>query len=258
VPDTWTVGQRVGVGFLAGPCGACDACRHGNLVACERQVQTGVDVDGGYAEVLIAQASGLIAIPDELDAVEAAPLLCAGLTTFAALRKSGARAGDTVAVVGVGGLGHLAIQYAKAAGFPVTAVTRTPGKQELALQLGADRVVAGGAALKEAGGADVLLHTSSSHAAAVDAMTGLRPWGKVVVMGVATDQMALPAGPLAFQGHEVIGSAHNGMEYLVEALDFVARGAVRPMVDIFPKERVGEAYEAAGGGRARFKAVVTF
>lgn len=112
--------------------------------------------------------------------------------------------------------------------------------------------------LQEVGGADVLLHTSSSHAAVVDAMTGLNPWGKVVVMGVATDELLLPAGPLAFQGYEVVGSAHNGMEYLVEALQMVADGKVKPIVEVFDKDQVGEAYDAASSGRARFKAVVTF
>jgi alcohol dehydrogenase/propanol-preferring alcohol dehydrogenase len=258
------VGDRVGVPMAQKTCGVCDFCREEHPLSfvsgvnCANPTLTGVTVDGAFAEYLAADARGTVLLPDGISYEDAAPTLCAGYTVWAALRKAAPKPGARIAVVGIGGLGHLAIQYARAAGFPVTAVTRTPGKQELARQLGADLVVADGKALKEAGGADVLLHTSSSHAAAVDAMTGLRPWGRAMVMGVATDEMALPAGPLAFQGHEVVGSAHNGMEYLVEALDFVARGAVRPMVDLFPKERVGEAYEAAAGGRARFKAVVTF
>ncbi|MGI5150929.1 alcohol dehydrogenase catalytic domain-containing protein [Plantactinospora sp. CA-294935] len=258
------VGDRVGIPMAQKTCGVCDFCREEHPVSfvsgvnCANPTLTGVTVDGAFAEYIAADADGTVLLPDGISYEDAAPTLCAGYTVWAALRKVDPKPGAKVAVVGVGGLGHLAIQYAKAAGYHVTAVTRTGDKQELARRLGADNVVADGAALKEAGGADVLMHTSSSHAAIVDAMNGLKPWGKVVMMGVATDEMPLPAGPLTFQGYEVIGSAHNGMEYLVEALDFVARGAVKPMVEVFSKERVGEAYEAASSGKVRFKAVVTF
>ncbi|MDW5330203.1 alcohol dehydrogenase catalytic domain-containing protein [Plantactinospora sp. KLBMP9567] len=258
------VGDRVGIPMAQRTCGVCDFCREEHPVSfvsgvnCANPTLTGVTVDGAFAEYIAADADGTVLLPDGISYEDAAPTLCAGYTVWAALRKVDPKPGAKVAVVGVGGLGHFAIQYAKAAGYHVTAVTRTGDKQELARRLGADNVVADGAALKEAGGADVLMHTSSSHAAIVDAMNGLKPWGKVVMMGVATDELPLPAGPLTFQGYEVIGSAHNGMEYLVEALDFVARGAVKPMVEVFSKERVGEAYEAASSGKVRFKAVVTF
>ncbi|MEO3924051.1 alcohol dehydrogenase catalytic domain-containing protein [Micromonosporaceae bacterium B7E4] len=258
------VGDRVGIPMAQKTCGVCDFCREEHPVSfvsgvnCANPTLTGVTVDGAFAEYIAADADGTVLLPHGISYEDAAPTLCAGYTVWAALRKVDPKPGAKVAVVGVGGLGHLAIQYAKAAGYHVTAVTRTGDKQELARQLGADNVVADGAALKEAGGADVLMHTSSSHAAVVDAMNGLKPWGKVVMMGVATDEMPLPAGPLTFQGYEVIGSAHNGMEYLVEALDFVARGVVKPMVEVFSKERVGEAYEAASSGKVRFKAVVMF
>lgn len=257
-------GDRVGIPMAQKTCGVCDFCRQRHPMSfvsgvnCAAPALTGVTVDGGFAEYLAADAAGTVLLPAAISYEDAAPTLCAGYTVWAALRKANPKPGSRIAVVGVGGLGHLAIQYAKAAGFPVIAVTRTADKQELALQLGAEAVVADGAALKQAGGADVLMHTSSSHAAIVDAMDGLLPWGKVVVMGVGTDALTVPAGPLAFQGYEVIGSAHNGTEYLVEALDLVARGAVTPMIDVFAKERIGEAYEAASTGKARFKAVVTF
>ncbi|WP_268958556.1 zinc-binding dehydrogenase [Nonomuraea aridisoli] len=178
--------------------------------------------------------------------------MCAGYTTWAGIRRADARPGARVAVVGLGGIGHFAIQFAKAVGYHVIAV-----KHELARELGADDVVTDGAALKEIGGADVLLHTSSSHATAIDAMTGLRPWGKLVLMGLAEDEMILPALPLTTNSYQVIGSAHNGMEYLAEALDIVARGQVKPMVELFPLERVNDAYRKAAAGEARFKAVVT-
>ncbi|MET7392907.1 alcohol dehydrogenase catalytic domain-containing protein [Dactylosporangium sp. NPDC005572] len=258
------VGDRVGIPMAQKVCGVCDFCHEEHPVSfvsgvnCANPTLTGVTVDGAFAEYIAADAAGTVLLPDGIPYEDAAPTLCAGYTVWAALRKVDPKPGARIAVVGIGGLGHLAIQYAKAAGYHVTAVTRTPDKQDLARELGADTVVADGAALRAAGGADVLMHTSSSHAAIVDAMNGLKPWGKVVLMGVATDELPLPAGPVAFQGYEVIGSAHNGMEYLVEALDLVARGAVKPMVNVFPKERVGEAFEVARSGKARFKAVVTF
>lgn len=262
---TRKVGDRVGIPMAQKVCGECDFCRQQHPLSFVSGVNctggaklTGVTVDGAFADYIAADANGTVVLPDGISYEDAAPTLCAGYTVWAALRKVDPRPGARIAVVGIGGLGHLAIQYAKAAGFHVTAVTRTQDKHDLARQLGADEVVSDGAGLQAAGGADVLLHTSSSHAAIVDAMSGLKPWGKVVVMGVATDELPLPAGPLAFQGYEVIGSAHNGMKYLVEALDLVAQGKVKPIVELYPKERVGEAYEAASSGRARFKAVVTF
>ena len=259
------VGDRVGIPMAQKVCGQCDFCRQEHPLSFVSGVNctggprlTGVTVDGAFAEYVAADAAGTILLPDAISYEDAAPTMCAGYTVWAALRKANPKPGARIAVVGIGGLGHLAIQYAKAAGFHVTAVTRTADKQDLSRQLGADEVVADGAGLLAAGGADVLLHTSSSHAAVVDAMGGLRPWGKVMVMGVGTDDLPVPAGPLAFQGHEVVGSAHNGMEYLAEALALVAEGKVKPMVEVFAKEQVGEAYEAASTGRARFKAVVTF
>jgi alcohol dehydrogenase/propanol-preferring alcohol dehydrogenase len=219
---------------------------------------TGVNVDGAQAEYIAVDVVGTVLLPDGLAYELAAPTLCAGYTVWAAIRRADPKLGGRVAVVGIGGLGHLAIQYAKAAGYHVTAVTRSEDKKALARELGADEVVVDGAALKAAGGADVLMHTSSSHAAVTDAMTGLNPWGKLVMNGIATDEMTLPALPLVANSFQVIGSAHNGLEYLAEALDLVARGAVKPMVETYPKERAGEAYQRVSSGAVRFKAVVTY
>ncbi|MEV6903437.1 alcohol dehydrogenase catalytic domain-containing protein [Amycolatopsis sp. NPDC051372] len=258
------VGDRVGIPMHQKTCGVCDFCREGHPISfvsavnCANPTLTGVNVDGGFAEFIAADANGTVQLPDGISYEDAAPTMCAGYTVWSGLRRADAKPGAKIAVVGIGGLGHLAIQYAKAVGYHVTAVTRTPVKDELAREFGADDVVADGAALKDAGGADVLMHTSSSHAAVVDAMTGLKPWGKVAMIGIATDEVALPAGPVTFQSYQIIGSAHNGTEYLVEALDFVARGIVKPMVDVYPKERVGDAYEAAATSTARLRAVVTF
>jgi alcohol dehydrogenase/propanol-preferring alcohol dehydrogenase len=258
------VGDRVGLPMMQKRCGACDFCReeHPNSFVtagnCANPTLTGVNVDGALAEYAVADVGGTVLLPDGISYEDAAPTVCAGYTTWAGIRRADARPGARVAVVGVGGIGHFAIQFAKAAGYHVIAVTRSPGKHALARELGAADVVADGAALKEIGGADVLLHTSSSHAAAIDAMTGLRPWGKLVLMGLAEDEMILPALPLTTHSHQIIGSAHNGLEYLAEALDIVARGQVKPMVELFPLDRVNDAYQRAAAGEVRFKAVVTF
>jgi alcohol dehydrogenase/propanol-preferring alcohol dehydrogenase len=225
---------------------------------CANPTLTGVNVDGAHAEYMVAHVGGTILLPQEISYEDAAPTLCAGYTVWAALRRAAPEPGSHVAVVGIGGLGHFAIQYAKAAGFKVIAVTRTSSKAQLARQLGADHVVSDGAELKAAGGADVIMHTSSSHAAVLDAMEGLKPWGKVIMNGIAFDDMSLPALPLVSHSYQIVGSAHNGLEYLAEALDVVARGAVKPMAEVFPKERVAEAYERAASGAVRFKAVVTY
>lgn len=258
------VGDRVGVFMVQKACGVCDFCHeeHPNSFVtaanCANPTLTGVTVDGAHAEYVSVDAGGTVLLPDEVPYELAAPTLCAGYTVWAALRRADARPGARIAVVGIGGLGHLAIQYARAAGYHVTAVTHTVAKQDLARELGADDVVSDGKSLKEAGGADVLMHTSSNHAAVAGAMEGLKPWGKLVMNGIAFDDMTLPALSLVSNSYQVVGSAHNGIEYLVEALEFVARGEVKPMVEVFPKERVQEAYDKAVSGDVRFKAVVTY
>jgi alcohol dehydrogenase/propanol-preferring alcohol dehydrogenase len=258
------VGDRVGMPMMQKGCGRCDFCRERHVNSfvtaanCTSPTLTGVNIDGAQAEYMVAHVDGTILLPDEISYEDAAPTLCAGYTVWAALRRAAPEPTARIAVVGLGGLGHFAIQYAKAAGFHVTAVTRTPTKAALARQLGADNVVADGAGLKAAGGADVVMHTSSSHAAVVNAMEGLKPWGKVVMNGIAVDDMTLPALPLVSNSYQVIGSAHNGLEYLAEALSLVARGAVKPMIEVFPKERIADAYQRAASGAVRFKAVVTY
>jgi D-arabinose 1-dehydrogenase-like Zn-dependent alcohol dehydrogenase len=258
------VGDRVGMPMMQKRCGVCDFCReeHPNSFVtagnCASPTLTGVNVDGAHAEYIVVDVGGTVLLPDGVSYELAAPTLCAGYTVWAGIRRADPGPGARVAVVGIGGLGHLAIQYAKAAGFHVTAVTHTPDKADVARKLGADDVVSDGAGLKAAGGADVLLHTNSSHAAVSGAMEGLKPWGKLVLMGLAVDDMTLPALQLTTHSHQVIGSAHNGLEYLAEALDLVARRAVQPIVELFPKERVGEAYDKLVTGDVRFKAVVTY
>src|SRR5277367_1643468 len=188
----WTVGQRVGVGFLGGSCGYCEYCRDGDLVNCKNQSYTGVQEDGGYAESMIAKASGLMSVPDDLSSVDAAPLLCAGLTTFSALRNSRARAGDLVAILGVGGLGHLGVQYARHMGFEVVAIDRGADRAELSKKLGAHHYIDTSStdvakALEALGGAAVVLATASGGKAVAAALSGLRRGGVVISLG-ATDQ----------------------------------------------------------------------
>src|ERR1700682_3553097 len=196
----WALGQRVGVGFLGGSCGYCEYCRDGDLVNCKNQGYTGVQQDGGYAESMIAKTSGLMSVPDDLSSVDAAPLLCAGLTTFSALRNSPARAGDLVAILGVGGLGHLGVQYARRMGFEVVGIDRGAGdRAEIAKKLGAHHYVDSSVSdiaksLQALGGAAVVLATASAGKAVAAAVNGLRRGGGVISLG-ATDE---PIELLAF------------------------------------------------------------
>src|SRR6266849_3172145 len=210
--EGWKVGQRVGVGFLGGSCGYCEYCRDGDLVNCINQGYTGVQQDGGYAEVMIAKASGLIAVPDNLSSVDAAPLLCAGLTTFSALRNSPARAGDLVAILGVGGLGHLGVQYARRMGFEVVGIDRGAGdRAELAKKLGAHHYVDSSVSdiaksLQALGGATVVMATASGGKAVAAAVNGLRRGGVVISLGASDEPIELSAFALLFQSLAVEGA----------------------------------------------------
>jgi propanol-preferring alcohol dehydrogenase len=192
----WAVGQRVGVGFLGGSCGYCDLCRDGDLVNCRNQEFTGIHHDGGYAEVMIAKASGLMSIPNELSSAAAAPLLCAGLTTFNALRNAPAKAGDLVAVLGIGGLGHLGVQYARHMGFEVVAIARGTDTAELAKKLGAHHYIDSAAtdpaeALQALGGAKVILITASGGKTVAATFRGLRPDGVSIDVGVGPEPIEI-------------------------------------------------------------------
>lgn len=258
------VGDRVGVFMMQKADGVCDFCHeeHTNSFVtaanCANPKLTGVTVDGAFADYIAVDVGGTVLLPDGVRYEDAAPILCSGYTVWAAIRRAAPKPGATIGVVGIGALGHLAIQYAKAAGFRVVAITRSTDKHELVRELGADEVVTDGAALKAAGGVDVLLHTSSSHELVLDAIQGVKPWGKIVLCGIGFDEMNLPALALTSNSLQFIGSAHNGIEYLVEALEFLARGQVKPMIEVFPKERIAEAYDTVVSGKIRFKAVVTY
>src|ERR1700731_5139820 len=258
----WAVGQRVGVGFLGGSCGYCGYCRDGDLVNCKNQSYTGVQHDGGYAEVMIVKASGLIAVPDDLSSVDAAPLLCAGLTTFSALRNSPARAGDLVAVFGVGGLGHLGVQYAHRMGFEVVAMARGNDRAELSKKLGAHHYIDGSAtdvakALQERGGAQVVLATASGGKAVTAALGGLRRGGVVISLGATDEPIELSAFEMLFKQLGVDGALTGTPKAGDATLRFSALSDVAAIVETMPLERAAEAYARMMSGEARFRMVLT-
>jgi propanol-preferring alcohol dehydrogenase len=260
--EGWAVGQRVGVSFLAGPCGHCKPCRGGDLVNCENQDYTGVQKDGGYAEVMIAKASGLISIPDDLASVDAAPLLCAGLTTFSALRNSPAKAGDLVAILGIGGLGHLAVQYARHMGFEVVAIGRGADKAELAHKLGAHHYLDSSAgdvatALQALGGASLVLATASAGRAVADTVKGLRPRGRVIALGLAPDPIELSPVDLLVGNHAIEGALTGDQATGDATLKFSSLTGVAAMIETMPLERAPEAYARMMSGKARFRVVLT-
>jgi propanol-preferring alcohol dehydrogenase len=258
----WAVGQRVGVGFLGGYCGYCAFCRAGDLVDCLNQEYTGVQHDGGYAEVMIAKASGLVAVPDELTSADAAPLLCAGLTTFSALRDAPARAGDLVAVIGIGGLGHLAVQYARKMGFEVAAIARGADKAELARKLGAHHYIDSAAsdpaeALQALGGAQLVLVTASGGKAAAETFKGLRRSGASIVLGVGPQPIEVLDMDLIFGNRKLEGALTGNPARGDTTLKFSALSGVSAMIEKVPLEQAAAAYEKMKNGEARFRMVLT-
>src|SRR5712664_2869367 len=260
--EGWVVGRRVGVGFLGGSCGRCHQCRGGDLVNCRNQEFTGIQHDGGYAEVLIAKASGLVSIPDDLSAVDAAPLLCAGLTTFSALRNSSAKAGDLVAVLGIGGLGHLGVQYARHMGFEVAAIARGADKAKLAKKLGAHHYIDSAAgkpaeALQELGGAKVILVTAAGGKTVAETFKGLRPGGVSVVVGASPDPIEVSGMDLIFGSRQLEGALTGDPATGDETLRFSALSGVSAMIESMPLEKAAEAYAKMIAGKARFRIVLT-
>ncbi len=258
----WTPGQRVGVGFLAGSCGYCAFCRNGDLVNCANQEFTGIHHDGGYAEVMIAKASGLVRIPDDLSSVDAAPLLCAGLTTFSALRSAPAKAGDLVAVLGIGGLGHLGVQYARHMGFEVAAIARGADKAELAKKLGAHHYIDSAAsdqvaALQALGGAQVILITASSGKTVSESFKGLRPGGVSVVVGVGPEPIETLATDLIFGSRKLEGALTGNPATGDATLRFSALCGISAMIETVPLLQAADAYARMMAGKARFRMVLT-
>jgi propanol-preferring alcohol dehydrogenase len=257
----WAVGDRVGVGFLGGHCGVCVWCRNGDFVDCENQPQTGLTADGGYAEVAYARASGLVRIPEGLAPVDASPLLCAGVTTFNPLRHLNAGPDALVGVQGIGGLGHLGIQYAAKLGYRVVAIGRGTEKEVLATKLGADyyidsAAVDPAAALQELGGAAAIIATAASGASMSALVGGLAPRGQLVVVGAADDPIQVNTAELIFGSRSIVGSL-TGTPIDNEAnLQFSTTHGVAPMTEVLPFGDAPAAYERMMSGQARFRVVI--
>ncbi len=257
----WKVGQRVGVGFFGGEDGVCEPCRRGSMVNCQNPVIPGITVDGGYAEMVIAEARGIAAIPDELGSVEAAPLLCAGVTTYNAVRNAGLRGGDLVAVQGIGGLGHLGIQFARRMGFRTVAIGRGGDKRELARQLGAQVYIDSAvddavAVLQGMGGARAIVATSPSGQAMGPLVSALAAGGKLIVVGVPQDPIQVSAVPLVFGGRAIYGTLTGTAIDEEDTLAFSVLENIRPMVEAAPLERAADAYARMIQGQARFRMVL--
>jgi D-arabinose 1-dehydrogenase-like Zn-dependent alcohol dehydrogenase len=257
----WAPGDRVGVGWNGGYCGQCVHCRRGEFFACVTGPVTGIAFDGGYAEFMIAPASAVARMPADMPPVEAAPLLCAGLTTFNALRNSGARPGDVVAVLGLGGLGHLGVQYAAKMGFHTVGIARGQDKAAFARQLGASVYIDSqaqdpAAELQKLGGAKAILATATSGDAMSAVQGGLAVGGTLLVVGAAESMQVSPLFLLS--GCRSVKGWYSGTSIDSEdTLAFSTRTGVRPMIETMPLDRVNEAYDRMMSGKARFRVVLT-
>jgi D-arabinose 1-dehydrogenase-like Zn-dependent alcohol dehydrogenase len=259
----WQPGQRVGVGWHGGHCFVCEQCRRGDFAMCVNRKVTGIDFDGGYAEYMIAPASSLAAIPTELPAEEAGPFMCAGVTVFNALRNSGARAGDVVAVHGIGGLGHLGVQYARQMGFKTVAINRGSDKESLALKLGAHYYIDATASdvvaeLQKLGGASVILATAPNAQAISALVDGLAPSGKLLVPAAPAEPLTINVFSLVMRRSSIAGWYSGTARDSQDTLEFSALSGVHPMIEKYPLDRVAEAYEQMHTGKVRFRVVLTF
>jgi len=258
----WTEGQRVGVGWHGGYCGHCEPCRRGDFFACQWGQITGITYDGGYADYMVAHASALALLPEELSALEAGPLVCAGVTTFNSLRNSGARPNDVVAVLGLGGLGHLGVQFAAKMGFKTVAIARGSDKEPLARQLGAHHYIDSqaqdvAAELVKMGGAKVVLATVTNAEAMSATLGGLAVNGKLLILGAPHEPLEVPAFPLISGCRSVAGWYSGTSIDSQDTLSFSTLTGVRAMTEVYPLERAAEAYERMMSGKARFRVVLT-
>lgn len=262
-PDVkaWKVNQPVGVGWAGQQCHTCQACRRGDFILCTNHKITGIHYDGGYAQSMIAPVDALAAIPEKLTFEEAAPLLCAGITTFNALRHSGAKPGDVVAIQGIGGLGHLGVQFAHQMGFMTFALSSGEDKQILAKKLGADYTIDTGkenpaAVLRKHGGARVILCTAPSGKAITPLIEALGPNGKLVIVGASMDLITVSAMQLIGQRKSIAGWPSGTALDSEETLRFCAETGIRAMIETFPLEKAEEAYQHMMSNKARFRCVL--
>ncbi|GAA4853992.1 alcohol dehydrogenase [Actinomycetospora corticicola] len=262
VRGDWKPGDRVGVGWFGGACYHCESCRRGDFITCANGRIPGVTFDGGYADAVVVPADALARVPEELSAEEAAPLLCAGVTTYHALRSSVVRPGDRVAVLGIGGLGHLAIQFAARMGCEVVAISRGTAKADLAKQLGAHEHIdseAGdpGEALAAMGGATVIVATATDGGAVSRLVPGLAPRGQLIVVGAAETPLTIEAMSLIGPATQVAGHPSGTSKDSEDTLNFSRITGVRPMIETMPLEQAAEAYEKMMANDARFRMVLT-
>ncbi|MFJ4468089.1 alcohol dehydrogenase [Streptomyces sp. NPDC089424] len=259
----WNVGDRVTVGWFGGSCGHCTPCRQGDFIVCETLKVPGWAYDGGFAESLVAPVDALSRIPDSLTAVDAGPLACAGVTTYDGLRRSPARPGDLVAVLGIGGLGHLAVQYAVAMGFETVAIARGAGKADVAKQLGAHHYVDSTGsrgvadALQALGGAKVVLATAGASDAIAATVDGLSHRGELVVIGIDPAPVPISPAQLIMRARTMRGHPSGTAQDVQETMAFSVLHGIRPVVEVVPLSEVGDAYQKMLTGRARFRMVLT-
>jgi len=258
----WREGQRVAVGWHGGHCGHCESCRRGDFVTCHYAQVPGISYDGGYSDYVIVPHEAVALVPNELSATEAAPLMCAGITTYNALRNSGARPGDVVAILGVGGLGHLGIQFASKMGFKTIAIARGKDEEELVKKLGAKQYIDNRSQnaveeLNKLGGAKVILATVPSGKAMSQILGGLAVEGKIVIIGASDEPIEV--NPLLFilGRRSLIGWPSGTSIDSQDTLSFSVLSGVRPMNEVFPLERAAEAYDLMMSGKARFRCVIT-
>jgi D-arabinose 1-dehydrogenase-like Zn-dependent alcohol dehydrogenase len=260
--SAWSAGQRVGVGFFGGYDGHCELCRRGDFINCKNLTVSGISVDGGYAEMMLADANAVVSLPDSLKAVYAGPLLCAGVTTYNALRNAPLRSGDLVAVQGVGGLGHLGIQFAQRMGFRTVAIARGIEKEKLARELGASSYINAetedpAAALQRMGGAKVILATAASSLSMGPLIAGLAPRGRLVVVGASAEPIQVDAVQLLFGARSIEGSLTGTAIDIEDTLAFSVAQNVRPIIEMVPLEHAAEAYARMMRNEARFRIVLT-
>ncbi|MEV7995487.1 alcohol dehydrogenase [Streptomyces sp. NPDC086077] len=261
--SNWNVGDRVTVGWFGGSCGHCTPCRQGDFIVCESLKVPGWTYDGGFAESIVAPVDALARIPDALTAADAGPLACAGVTTYHGLRRSPAQPGDLVAVLGIGGLGHLAVQYATAMGYETVAIARGPDRAELAKQLGAHHYIDSTGstsvadALQALGGAKVVIATAGASDAIAATVDGLSHRGELVVIGIDPDPVLISPAQLIMRGKTVRGHPSGTAQDVQDTLAFSALHGIRPVVEVMPLSQTGEAYQRMLASRARFRMVLT-
>ncbi|CEG57460.1 alcohol dehydrogenase [Legionella fallonii] len=257
----WKIGQRVGVGWFGGECRECESCRRGDFINCAKLIIPGFSMDGGYAESVIVEARSLASLPDELNAEDAAPLLCAGVTTYNALRNANLRPGDVVAIQGIGGLGHLGVQFARHMGFYTIAIARGKEKEKLALELGAEQYIDSEAqdpaeALLKLGGADAILATAANGKSMGPLLGGLKARGKLIVVGVSHEPIEISIPQLISGTKTIQGSASGTARDIEDTLNFSCQEHVHSMNEVVPFEKAPEAYEKMKKNAARFRMVL--